>query len=206
MAGATPKDLARIQAVTANYFFWQGLRWVPMGAALLALGLYWNGWWLVQTPFADAMQLGVLGVALGISAAFGAYYRRRFGAVRGIPGMHARRERIKWRLVYPAMAVSLIVDMVLAPAVLVSGFVWAAGILAYRQSTGGGRVHYLVAAALLAAFGLLPLLGLMQPGKAAVNLFVAAVGIVFIVGGLLDHFELGRILRPVPATSDEAPV
>jgi len=206
MPGLTPRDLERIQAVTANYFFWQGLRWVPMGAALLAVGLYWSGWWRVPAPLGDAVQLGVLGLALAISAALGGYYRRRFGAVHGIAGMHARRERIKWVFVYPAMALSLVADMVFAPPVLLSGFVWAGGILAYRRSTGGGRVHYLVAAPLLAAFGLLPLLGLMQPGKAAVNLFVAAVGIVFIIGGLLDHFELGRILRPVPATSDEAPV
>jgi hypothetical protein len=71
MPGVTPKDLERIQAVTANYFFWQGLRWVPMGAALLALGLYWSGWWRVPARLGDAVQLGVLGLALAISAAFG---------------------------------------------------------------------------------------------------------------------------------------
>ncbi len=149
MPSLTPRDLERIQAVTANYFFWQGLRWVPMGAALLALGLYWSGWWRVPAPLEDAVQLGVLGLTLAISAAFGGYYRRRFGAVRGIAGMHARRERIKWVFVYPAMALSLVADMVFAPPVLLSGFVWGAGILAYRRSTGGGRAHYLVAAPLL---------------------------------------------------------
>lgn len=28
-------DLRRLHAITANYFFWQGLRWVPPGAALV---------------------------------------------------------------------------------------------------------------------------------------------------------------------------
>jgi len=206
MPGVTPKDLERIQALTANYFFWQGLRWVPMGVALLALGLYWSGWWRVPAQWEDALQMGILGVTLAISGAFGRYYRRRFGAVHGVAGMHARRERIKWTLVYPAMALSLVADTILAPPVLLSGFVWAGGILAYRRSTGGGRAHYLVAAALLAALGLLPLLGLVTPGKALVSLFIAAVGIVFIIGGVLDHLELGRVLRPVPATADETAV
>jgi hypothetical protein len=120
--------------------------------------------------------------------------------------MHARRERIKWTFVYPAMALSLVADTLLAPPILLSGFVWAGGILAYRRSTGGGRAHYLVAAPLLAAFGLLPLLGLVTPGKAVVNLFFAAVGIVFIIGGLLDHLELGRVLRPVRTSAHEAAI
>lgn len=30
-------SLQRIHDFTANFFFWQGLRWVPLGAALLIL-------------------------------------------------------------------------------------------------------------------------------------------------------------------------
>ena len=206
MSDPNPQHLARIQAVTANYFFWQGLRWVPMGTALLALSMYWNGWWTVAPPWDGALQLGVLVVALSISGAVGRYYHHRFGIVQGIPGMHARRERLKWRVVYPAMMVSLVADLWLAPPILLSGFVWGAGILAYRRSTGDGRPHYLAAAVLLATFGLLPLAGLMAPGKALVNQFIGLVGIVFIVGGVLDHLELGRVLRPVPSATDEATV
>src|SRR5690242_19776943 len=36
----TPRETAsldRINAVTANFFFWQGLRWVPLGVALLVV-------------------------------------------------------------------------------------------------------------------------------------------------------------------------
>ena len=28
-------DLRRLHAVTDNFFFWQGLRWIPMGFALM---------------------------------------------------------------------------------------------------------------------------------------------------------------------------
>lgn len=206
MSAPTLQDREHIQAVTANFFFWQGLRWVPMGAALLGLSVYWNGWWAVPAPWDAALQLGVLALALGVSAAVGRYYHRRFGTVQGIPGIHARRERLKWRVVYPAMMGSLVADLVFSPPVLLSGFVWAAGILAYRRSTGDGRPHYLVAAVLLAAFGLLPLVGLLAPGKTLVNHFIGLVGVVFIVGGVLDHLELGRLLRPVPGARDEAAV
>src|SRR4029450_596036 len=37
MNADTSKDLDVIHNVTANYFFWQGLRWVPAGLALLVL-------------------------------------------------------------------------------------------------------------------------------------------------------------------------
>ena len=45
-------DLDRVRAVTANFFFWQGLRWVPLGSililsALIPLGKrFFNERWL----------------------------------------------------------------------------------------------------------------------------------------------------------------
>jgi hypothetical protein len=37
-------EVERIRRVTSNYFFWQGLRWVPIGLVVMALGLRRTNW------------------------------------------------------------------------------------------------------------------------------------------------------------------
>ena len=189
--------LAEIRAVTDNYFFWQGLRWVPLGSALLVMSLVLNS--VVPLPEAvqDWILIPVLGLALVASNAIGSYYRRSFGRVRGIPGAHSRRSAIKWFVVYPLMLASLPIDMIFAPPVFVTGLVWGLGILAYWYSTGRGRLHYVAASLIFIALTVAPLFG-VQNGKSLVATFIGLVGVVYIVGGVLDHFALRRILAPVP--------
>ena len=198
MTSSPAMDLERIRSVTANYFFWQGLRWVPGGVVMLVLALADLG--VLPAPrWGGAATLVLLAAAMYVSARLGRYYARTFGRVRGTPGQHARREAIKWRLVYPAMALSLVADAWLRWPFFLSGVVWAAAVVAYWWSTGRGREHYLVAATLLALTALLPAAGLVLPGKQILDVFIALVGIIFIVGGILDHLELRRILRPAHA-------
>ena len=104
---------------------------------------------------------------------------------------------VKWLVAYPAICGALIIDAKLAPAISVSGLAFAVAIEAYRQSTGGGRAHYTVASIGLVAFSSLPLLGLASPGKAILAPLIGVVGLIYVVGGLLDHRELVRILAPV---------
>jgi hypothetical protein len=200
------RRLDRIRGVTDNYFFWQGLRLVPMGAALLVVALRWTAWWPLGDSWSDVALLIVLVGGLMASWAIGSFYRRTFGDVRGRPGAHARRETLKWLIVYPVMAGALVVDGLLRPPVFVTGPVWGAATAAYWWSTGRGRPHYLVAAVLLGLFGLLPALGLLEPGKAAMPAFFALLGFIYMVGGVLDHFELKRLLGPVPPDGDETAV
>jgi hypothetical protein len=190
--------LERIRAVTANYFFWQGLRWVPGGLILIIAGLLWSDWWPFTGWVEDALLIGALLAAIGISLAIGRYYKRVFGSVKAIPRQHARRNAIKWLVFYPAMLASLLIDGLTEIPFLVSGIVWGGAIAAYWWSTGRGRGHYLVAAAAVASLSLFPTLGVVGSGAPILSLFFIIIGGIYIVGGVLDHLELRRLLAPAP--------
>jgi hypothetical protein len=194
----TDDRLRRIHDVTDNFFFWQGLRWIPMGAAMLICAAVSSPrlsfppalrGWIAVVSFAAAIWLS--------TTVLGRYYTRHFGRVRGDPARHALRTSIKWLVVYPLICVALIVDAKLAPLVSVTGLAFAVAIEAYRQSTGGGRTHYILASIGLVAFSSLPLVGLTAPGKHILAPLIGVVGFIYIVGGVLDHRELVGILAPV---------
>ena len=185
--------LERINAITANFFFWQGLRWVPLGAALLVVAWSVGPGSLLPKSWESPLLIASMTMAFGISTMIGRWYGRSFGRVRGIPGQHARRTRTKWLVVYPALVVALVIDLFVKPSVLISGIAFAAAIEAYRRSTGGGRLHYVVASIVFALLAFAPILGLATPGKNALDLLVGMLGATYVIGGLLDHRELTRI-------------
>jgi hypothetical protein len=86
------------------------------------------------------------------------------------------------------------VDVLWRPPVLITALAFGGAIEAYRESTGGGRLHYVVAAVGFVAFSLLPIFGVLPTGIAAVAAVIALTGAVYVVGGVLDHRELVRIL------------
>jgi hypothetical protein len=204
MPVAHPVAPERITAVTSNFFFWQGLRWVPMGVALLAAALLHDLPSGVPKSLRSMLVIVVMTVAMIVSSATGRWYARVFGRVRGIPGQHARRTRTKWLVVYPALVIALIIDGVMRPPILLSGIAFAAAIEAYRRSTGGGRRHYVLASALFALLTFLPVAGITAPGFRSINLLFAVLGATYIIGGVLDHLELARIL-PNVADREGAP-
>lgn len=197
MSTAQHPPLERINAVTANFFFWQGLRWVPMGAALLAVAWSFSANSPVPQTWQSPLLIVVMIVALALSVAAGRWYDRSFGRVHAIPGQHARRTRTKWLVVYPAVLIALVLDGWLRLPVLLSGIAFAVSIEAYRRSTGGGRRHYLIASAVFVVATFAPLLGIVTSGAHAINLLLGLLGATYVVGGLLDHFELRRILPDV---------
>jgi hypothetical protein len=195
-------NLHEVRAVTANYFFWQGWRWVPMGVVLCFMAASLSADW-VPGVVRDWGVWPLLAAAFWLSTSvLGRYYRRTFGDVRPDAEQHTRRTSIKWLVIYPAMMASMVADMKLTLPVLLSGVVWGASIELYRRSTGGGRLHYAVAAGMLGALGLLPLAGAGLTGRTGVTLLVGVVGVVYIVGGLLDHRALVRVLGARPRASD----
>src|SRR5215212_1064199 len=127
-SSAEAPDLDRIRAVTANFFFWQGLRWVPMGFALIvfAVAPYFKG--VIGKPWMSIATFASLAVALWLSSdVFGRYYTKTYGRVEGIPGQHVRRSTIKWFVVYPAVFVAMIVDWKLSTPVFLSGLAFGVG-------------------------------------------------------------------------------
>ena len=188
-------DLQQVRAVTANYFFWQGLRWIPIGVALVFIAAtYANGVALPPALKTWAMWPLLL-VAFWLSTSvLGAYYRRTFGEVQADPAQHRRRTWVKWLAVYPAMLASMVVDIKVALPIVLSGIVWGLSIELYRRSTGGGRPHYALACVAFILLGLLPLLDVAPTGKNGVSLLIAVLGVVYIIGGILDHLALVRIL------------
>jgi hypothetical protein len=195
---AISTDPDRIKAVTANFFFWQGLRWVPMGFTLILFALIPYAKSSIAEPWLSIFAYGLMALALWLSMTVaGRYYARTYGSVRGMPGLHTRRTRIKWLLVYPAMFAAMLLDWKLDAPIFISGLVFALSVEAYRRSTGGGRKHYVIAALLQAAIAFVPLTQLATSRQLLVP-FLGLLGAIYVVGGLLDHRELATILRPAP--------
>jgi hypothetical protein len=190
-------EVERIRRITSNYFFWQGLRWVPIGLVVMALGLRRTNWSPIADAWEDTLILCLIVLVMALSPLIGVYCRRSFGDVRDDPDAHQRREMMKWLLVYPLMILSLVIDMKFKPAFFVTGPVWCSGILAYWLSTGRGRPHYLIASMSMLGLSVLQWFGFVEPGKQMFSVFGLVLGAIYIIGGLLDHRELCRILRPV---------
>src|SRR5262245_34959736 len=128
MATRPNPDLRRMYAITANYFFWQGLRWVPPGAALLLFA--WSSMPSFPLPASWRDATPWLALTFGFVASWliGKYYAHSYGYVHSLPGMHARRNALKWSVAYPVIALALLVDGLLKPPIIVFGLVFAVSI------------------------------------------------------------------------------
>jgi len=198
MTTMTADRLRRIHDVTDNFFFWQGLRWIPLGAAMLTYSALRSADLPIASDAPEWISLLLFAVAMWLSTSvLGRYYARHFGSVRGDASRHVVRTSVKWLVVYPAIVVAMLVDIELLPPFVVSGLAFAVAIEAYRQSTGGGRGHYTAFAIGLVAFSILPLFGIVPAGKQGLTPLIGIVGLIYIVGGVLDHRELVRVLAPV---------
>jgi hypothetical protein len=198
MPAMTADRLREIHAVTDNFFFWQGLRWIPLGVALLTYSAMRSADLPVARGVPEWIALTLLGIALWLSTSvLGRYYVRHFGRVRGDASRHVVRTSVKWLVVYPAIVVAMLVDTEFRPPLVLSGLAFAIAIEAYRQSTGGGRWHYSAFAIGLVAFSILPLFGALPTGKQGLTPLIGIVGLIYIVGGVLDHRALVRILAPI---------
>jgi hypothetical protein len=189
-------DLDRLRRITANFYFWQGLRVVPFGLLGLLAAATYAPWWPAEMPGDEALLIGVAAALVGFIVA-GRYYDREYGRVAERSEDHRQRSRIKWFAVYPVMATSLAVDLIVAPSLFISGIVWAAAIVLYWAATGTGRLHYLVIAAGTAALALAPTLGVAGAGDGMVPLFFGWFGSAYVVAGVLNHLELRRHLRGI---------
>jgi hypothetical protein len=183
----------KLRDVTDNFFFWQGLRFVSLGPVLILAGI------VASLPEVHE-KVGNLVLVAGIVAAtfastrLGRRYRREFGSVSPRPGAHRTRSLAKWLLVYPLMFGTFAIDLLWPTPILFSALVWGVAILLYRRSTGGGREHYLVLAATLAALAIAPLAAGVTSKEMSYVMFIV-LGAGYSVCAWLDDREMRRVLK-----------
>jgi hypothetical protein len=170
---------------------------------LIVVGLSLSPALPIPKPVRPWIGLPVMLASLWVSTAvMGSYYARHFGRVRLDSTRHPHRAIVKWTVVYPAMLVAMLVDGRWHPPLILSAIVFALGVEAFRESTGGGRFHYVAAAIFLLAFALFPVFGLIQNGINALAWLIVATGVIYCVGGALDHREMVGILDGALSVSD----
>ena len=199
MAYITHDDL--LFAVRA-YPSLQGLRLVPLGVLLLAKApwaVVWPGHsYLKQTVGALMLLAAMLGFFLA-----GAYYHRRFGRVEP-----------RWRPLWGYLGALVGFGLYIACAALdehqyrlslSSLFVACLCLVCYIGSKGR-RWYYLPLALMFTALTVLPLTGMVSPKEMGANmgsLFNQGLGVFLVVGGLLDHRLLCRLLAAPAATEGQ---
>ncbi len=220
------EQLRRIQFVTRYYDWLQGLRFLPLGLALLGFAA-----WQLTLPLGDAVppkvRLAVLSsgvaAALALYTVMGRYYRRRFGDVR--PSAATKKTRWTMLLTFLVAGLALSQGLLLLkakgssqPLPIVQGILLGAvAKVAYWAWTGRFVRHYLYVAgamgvvAVLHQAGLNPLCALLHTEDAAsirrcdTVTFHAAWGLAILVMSVLDHRLLVRTLRPAVAEEPESP-
>lgn len=192
------ENLERIRLITRHYDQLQGLRQAPFGLMFLVMAVWKGGWWPWFEKWQPLSGLAVVGLALVASWLVGQYYARTFGRVQR-QNENKRLEIVISVIFLAGLYLGGIAEYEWQWPVSGTGLFTAVVLVAYFFMTGSFRFHYLVLAALMAAVSLLPLLRLLPPEQ--VYLFgpegavgVALFGLIWLVGGLVDHWLLVRSL------------
>jgi hypothetical protein len=200
---ARHRSLRRIHAITDNLFFWQGLRWVPLGVALVLVSIALSPVDPLPKVLRPWVGTPLLVAAFWLSqSVIGRHYARTVGRVQMDHERHTTRTAIKWLVACPALAFAMVADAHWRPPVLVSAIVLALLIEAYRESTGGGRLHYVAASVGFMAIAQFPLWNVMAPGVGALSVVMGYLGAIYVIGGVLDHRELLHALGTPTETDD----
>lgn len=186
-------DLDLLRRITRDLWYWQGLRFAPLAIVGFIAAATFAPWWPKWVPEEGALIAGLI-FALVMYRAADRYYATTMGQVAPDLSLTTGRSAVKWFAVYPAMGAALLIDGLASPPLLVSGAVWAVSLVLYWWSTGRGREHYLVLAALTALLTFLPVVDPALAGKGAFPVFYAWFGLVYLVAGVLDHVALTRAL------------
>ena len=196
-SSALPLD--GIHELAANYSDRQGLRVVPIAAAMFLASLPHPVWLPNLPPKIDSVLLtavcGVLGYYL-----IGIYYRRRFGTVQELPydGVPIALQIV---LVVLSFFGSLAIDIVARPPLFLSGLVIAAWLIGVSWSSRRIRKDYAAMAVWLAIVSILfPLIGSTQRDVAAFYAVNFAVALLF--AGVHDHIALVRAFPPAETEYD----
>ena len=187
------EDLKRIEQITRNYEALQGLKILPLGLYFLILALGWLG-----EQGDCTFTLPALIGALILYGLIGKYYQRRFGQVKPLQ-RNLGKEILVLIVAFVVFWLASYFDYSLNLSINLVGLTIAAGlILVFSQPSQRFRIHYLVMGVLVALISLLPLMGISRGGEIIQPpgpVFNLLVGLVIIVGGIFDHYLLGRLFN-----------
>jgi hypothetical protein len=181
-------ELDRVKYAARFYGMLQGLKAVPFGTVIISLALRDAG--------LDGFATPLLIAALILFFVTGRYYDRRFGRVQ--QGDRTKQVRDLLLFLVGAFLVIALENMLLLPFSLI-GLVVAVMffVLGIRMKT----YYYLPLGLVLLAASFLPwYLGvpLTDPVYGSLGLvLLLTIGGVMIIAGILDHWRLMRVMRPV---------
>lgn len=201
------RDLQRIRYVTKNFERLKGLRYVPFVLALVLWGFVTWLWFEEPSGFFDVQLLrnGVFLLVFLVPWLFvrpiERYYEHHFGLVRQRRWKPSGRGTL---LLAAALVVAIVVGL---PALrddlgqpvlgIVSGL-FAATLILYNWWPLRSKftIHWPILAALAIVVCSLPLADIFIGEM--FSLLMAPLGVVFLVGFVLDHLLLVRTLKVVP--------
>lgn len=199
------QQLQRVRKVTTNYRYMQGLVLVPIGLFFIGIGI----WQLVGRPqpagvdvnlWVPTLYLGGLVLSFTVSALIMVYYRRAFGQVR--PSfMNEAGERLAVIGLLVGWIIAVNAQLHWQPSVNLFSLMLALMLFLIWWVTGRFRTHYVVMAGILLVLGVLPLVNpaydVLRVSKADNPYTFIVLGLIYLIGGLGDHFLLIRSLRGI---------
>ncbi len=196
------QDLKKVRYVTSHFSSLQGLKMVPWGLLFLVFAAQDGGYaWLIGRQGDCTLTLPLLLAVVALYIAIGRYYDRTFGRVQPTRGGVGDLAVV----VFVAVLIGAIVaEMMWKPPVSLIGLVMAAGFIGGGWRSG--RWHYVALGGLTAGVSGLPL-WLHVPltdkyfGSLGFTLKLA-LGLTYVVGGLIDHYLLVRALKPAPSADE----
>ncbi|MBN1438263.1 MAG: hypothetical protein JW929_02545 [Anaerolineales bacterium] len=197
-------DLQKIRYLAANLPELQGLKAVPVG--LLAFYVF------IKEPGNCTMDILLLPALIALYAFMHRHYRKTFGWVEATKEYKQQYYRLSLAVMAVAVA-GFAADAYFRPPISMVGLAFASIMLwtqAWMVRQAGGWDWTIfpggwICIALVFCSAFLPLLGEETIGRlgfaAGLNLVGAAIGILYALYGVLEHFFLARSL---PAPAEEA--
>ena len=201
------RDLERVRYVTENYEQLQGLRNIPLGLILLALGAFMLSSARLP-PFSPVASdvffygsFALLIVAISLYFVIGNYYERRFGWVHTF-SMN-RKQVVAAITGITVLLVIGSVNLVFQPPIHMIWLVWGISLTAVYWRERRFRIHYVAIGVLVSVLSFTPLLSISRTelsyDAGGLMLFF---GILLVVGGFFDHLLLVRTMKTLPEEED----
>ncbi|MGB3635453.1 MAG: hypothetical protein WA982_15530 [Rubrobacteraceae bacterium] len=201
------RGLERVRYVTENYEQLQGLKNAPVGLMVLfsgALMLFPSSLRSFSSLIGGNLYLlyVVLIAMVLLYFAMGSYYERRFGWVQTFS--MERQQIVAAIILIIVLVVVGSANLAFQPPIHMIWLAWGVALTVVYWRERRFRAHYVVIGILVCGVSFLPLLGISQTGSTAYETggLMAFLGILYVVGGILDHFLLVRTMKSLPEEDD----